>query len=328
LAKALKPRIVISMGDPSGIGPEIILRALSSKSLARKAQFTIVGAQNILEAVARRFAIDTSCFSDNAAVITAARVPTSLAAKGKASAAGGAAAVAFIKEAVKLIQAGDADALVTAPINKYALALAGEKWPGHTELLGALTDAKPVMLMAGGGLRVALVTTHCALRELPRLITRNKVLQIITIIAHDMQRSFGISNPRIAVCGLNPHAGESGRFGNEEKRSIEPAIAAARALGINCTGPVPADVVFQQMLNRQYDAIVAMYHDQATIPVKTLAFESGVNVTLGLPIIRTSPDHGTAYDIAPRGQANARSMAAAMTMAIDMIRKRKGITGF
>ena len=322
------------MGDPCGIGPEIILRALGQKSVRSLARFVIAGTPGILRAAARRFRLDASFLrtvrrlpahphAGRVSVVKAHPVPSRFLARGEATAEGGGACLSYIQHAVGLLRSGAADALVTAPINKYALLLAGSRWPGHTEFLGHLAgNHRPVMMMVGGGLRVALVTTHCAVRRLPRLITERRVLGAIRIVARDLERSFGIREARIAVCGLNPHAGEEGRFGNEEKRSIEPAVRRAADDGIRCVGPLPADIVFHQMLSGRYDAVVAMFHDQANIPVKTLAFDEGVNVTLGLPIIRTSPDHGTAYDIAASGKASARSMVAAIRLAAAIVRNR------
>jgi len=217
------------------------------------------------------------------------------------------------------------DGIVTAPISKEAIHKAGYDWPGHTELLAARTHTKkPVMMMASDKLRVALVTTHVAMTDLPKRITRRNVLDTIMITHHDLRRYFGLRRPRIAVCGLNPHAGEAGRFGNEESRAIRPAVNKARAEGIRCDGPVPADVAFTRGCLARHDAIVAMYHDQATIPVKMTAFESGVNITLGLPIVRTSPDHGTAYDIVRKGVAHPGSMIEAIRMAARMAQHRRG----
>jgi len=322
------------MGDPCGIGPEIILRARARRSVRNRAQFVIVGTPGILRAAARCFSLDASFLRTVRSlpartdagcvhVVNAHPLPSRFLACGEATAEGGAACLSYIRHAVELIRSGSVHALVTAPINKYALLLAGSRWPGHTEFLGHLAGgSRPVMMMVGGGLRAALVTTHCAVRNLPRLITERRVLGTIRIVARDLERSFGIREARIAVCGLNPHAGEAGRFGSEEKRSIEPAVHRAADEGIRCIGPLPADIVFHQMLSGRYDAIVAMFHDQANIPVKTLAFDQGVNVTLGLPIIRTSPDHGTAYDIAASGKASARSMVAAIRLAVAILRNR------
>ncbi len=324
------------MGDPCGIGPEVILRALTRKSLRRSARFVVLGSSAILNEVARRFEIDASFLrrvrkfavdaGERVAVLNLVALPRTLAMKGEATAEGGRASVEFVEQGIKLAMTSQIDALVTAPINKRAVSMAKLPWPGHTELLQARTGSKQaVMLMAGGGLRVAMVTTHHALSDVPRLITKERVLNVIRILKEALQTSFGILKPRIAVCGLNPHAGESGRFGEEEQRAVIPAINAAELEGIRCFGPIPADVVFRHAYGKsaRYDAVVAMYHDQGCIPVKLLAFESGVNVTLGLPIIRTSPDHGTAYDIVREGRADPRSMVAAIETAIAMASRRQ-----
>jgi 4-hydroxythreonine-4-phosphate dehydrogenase len=235
------------------------------------------------------------------------------------TAASGRVAVESVLKAIDLALEGRIDAIVTAPISKEAMRLAGYKWPGHTEILAERTGARhPVMTMVGGGLIVPLVTTHVSMADLPRKITRSKVLVTLRVANEALKKYWGITRPRIAVCGLNPHAGEAGLFGQEEMREIAPACRQARKERIDCTGPLPADVVFHQARKGMYDAVVAMYHDQANIPVKMLAFESGVNVTLGLPIIRTSPDHGTAFNIAGKGIANPGSMIAAIKLAVQM----------
>ena len=237
--------------------------------------------------------------------------------------ASGRAAVESVLKAIDLALKGEIDAIVTAPISKEAVKMAGYPWPGHTEILAERTGTKqPVMTMVGGGLIVPLVTTHVSMADLPKRITRERVLRAIRVIAESLPKYWGIRRPRIAVCGLNPHAGEAGQFGREEIEAIAPAIRLAQKAGVSCSGPLPADVVFYQARRGLYDAVVAMYHDQANIPVKMLAFDSGVNVTLGLPIIRTSPDHGTAFDIASKGIANPGSMIAAIKMAVAMVAKR------
>jgi 4-hydroxythreonine-4-phosphate dehydrogenase len=264
--------------------------------------------------------------------------PARLALLGRATKAGGAASVAWIECAVQMALDGRIDAVVTAPISKEAIHKAGYDWPGHTEMIAESAGVhKPVMMMVGGDsldsaqgkpfdgaqgrLRVALVTTHAAIRDLPGLVTRKNVLETIRIVDHDLKQRFGLRKPAIGVCGLNPHAGEAGLFGTEEKKAIAPAIRQARGEGIACDGPIPADGAFTPKLRARYDAFVAMFHDQACIPVKMLAFDSGVNVTLGLPIIRTSPDHGTAYDIVRTGTANPGSMVAAILLAAEMARR-------
>ena len=261
---------------------------------------------------------------DGPFLVECAPCATSLALKGKPTAVGGEAAVQWIECATRHAMEGQVDGIVTAPISKQAIHKAGYDWPGHTELLAAKTSTrKPVMMMASDKLRVALVTTHVAMADLPRIITRRNVLDTIRITHHDLRRYFDLRRPRIAVCGLNPHAGEAGKFGKEESRAIRPAVNKARAEGIRCDGPVPGDVAFTPGCLARHDAIVAMYHDQATIPVKMTAFESGVNITLGLPIVRTSPDHGTAYDIVRKGVAHPGSMIEAILMAARMAQHRR-----
>lgn len=318
------------MGDPSGIGPEVILRALASRRAA-VARFGVFGAEGILRRVADKFHLrfpsfravtsDSSFEGSGPFLMECAECPETLALKGKPSERGGRAAAAFIQTAVQLAMQGRIDGIVTAPISKDALHKAGFDFPGHTEMIAqAVGTKRPVMMMAADDLRVALVTTHAAITRLPSLITRKAVLETIRIVHNDLQRKFGISNPRIGVCGLNPHAGEGGLFGDEERTAIIPAIKQSRASKINCAGPFPADTIFIPERRKAFDAIVAMYHDQACIPVKMIGFDRGVNVTLGLPIIRTSPDHGTAYNIVSQGVADTGSMIAAIRMAAEMAR--------
>ena len=325
------PLIAVALGDPCGIGPEVALRALADPTTVADTRFVLIGSGAVLREVAGRFGLDDVSWralgdgedprrADGTTLIDIADVPASLAASGRETAEGGRCAGLAVERAARLALDGRVDAIVTAPLNKVALKRGGFDWPGHTEMLAALCGApKPVMMMVGGGLRAALVTTHVAVSDLPRHITRDNVLATIRIVDHDLRRRFGVASPRIGVAGLNPHAGEGGRFGLKEQTDILPAIEAARAEGVDCEGPFPADVIFTPAKRERFDAVVAMYHDQANIPVKMLAFESGVNVTLGLPIIRTSPDHGTAFDIAPRGVADPGSMKAAVVMARDMV---------
>jgi len=329
---AKKPVLALTMGDPCGIGPEVILRALAARRARAAARFVVFGSEAVLRRVAETFAIRLPRFSRveasnvrvperTVAIVDEVPCPASLAFRGRVSKKGGEASFRWIVAAIDAALAGSVDAVVTGPISKEAVAKAGHDWSGHTEILAARTGArKPVMTMVGGGLRVALATTHIAIADLPRAITRGNVLRTLRVVHEDMKRYFGIRQPRLAVCGLNPHAGEAGRFGTEERTAIAPAIRRARREGVLCEGPVPADVAFTRTQREKHDAVVAMYHDQATIPVKTLAFDRGVNVTLGLPIVRTSPDHGTAFDIAARGVANPGSMIAAIRMAARMAR--------
>jgi 4-hydroxythreonine-4-phosphate dehydrogenase len=225
--------------------------------------------------------------------------------------------------ATHLCKEGLADAIVTGPICKEAISKAGCKYPGHTEFIADLTGSeKVVMMLTGGGLRVALVTTHVAISTLPQLVTRGEVYATIEVTYKEMQKNFGIKKPRIAILGLNPHAGENGMLGNEEKRHIIPAMKEASRRKMPTIGPIPADTAFHRMLNGEFDAIIAMYHDQGLGPLKTVAFDDGVNITLGMPIIRTSVDHGTAFDIAGKGIAKPDSLKEAIKSAIDMARHR------
>ena len=225
----------------------------------------------------------------------------------------------YIAEAARLCVSGQVAAMVTGPINKEALNRAGYQYPGHTELLAELTGAKEfVMMLAGERLKVTLVTIHEALRDVPQLLTYDKVLATIRITQHDLHRYFS-RNPRLAVLALNPHCGEGGLFGDEEDRIINPAVKTAKSDGIDVVGPLSADTLFHFASQGAYDAVVCMYHDQGLIPLKLLHFDDGVNVTLGLSIIRTSVDHGTAYDLAGTGRASSRSMIAAIRMATEMV---------
>ena len=335
MSKPRKKVLGITMGDPCGIGPEIILRALGNRRARAAACFVVFGNAEILQRVSaahslrmphfeRVHPIDSLQGRRGPFLMECGRCPSRLALLAKPTADGGRASVASIEGAIRDALEGRIDAIVTAPITKEALYRAGYDWPGHTELLAARTHTKkPVMTMVGGGLRVALVTTHAAIADLPRLITAKNVLDTLRIVHRDLRTYFGFRRPRIAVCGLNPHAGEAGKFGKEESRAIAPAVRRARTEGIRCDGPTPADVVFTRRHLARHDAAVAMYHDQANIPVKMLAFERGVNVTLGLPIIRTSPDHGTAYDIVRRGVADPSSLIEAILLAAHMAKRRR-----
>jgi 4-hydroxythreonine-4-phosphate dehydrogenase len=242
---------------------------------------------------------------------------------GKPGIAAGEAMYRYIAEAARLCISDQAAAMATGPISKEALNRAGHHYPGHTELLAELTGAKEfVMMLAGERLKVTLVTIHEALRDVPQLLTCDKVLSTIRITHHDVNRYFR-RNPRLAVLALNPHCGEGGLFGDEEERIVRPAVDVARGEGIDVSGPLSADTLFHFASQGAYDAVVCMYHDQGLIPLKLLHFDDGVNVTLGLPIIRTSVDHGTAYDLAGTGRASSRSMIAAILMAAEMARLKQ-----
>jgi len=282
----MKPRVAITAGDPAGIGPEIAARAAADPSVLDVCDPIIYGPSN-----GHSFAA------------------------GQLSAAAGRAAYDAIVRAVGDATARSVDAIATAPINKQALRLAGLPWNGHTDLLAHLTGARDVaMMFYSEALRVVLATVHIALAEVPRALTQASLEATIDLTARELPR-FGIETPRIAVAGLNPHAGEHGLFGREEETVMTPAIDACRARGIDVAGPFPADTVFVRARRGEFDVVVACYHDQGLIPVKLIAFGQAVNVTLGLPIVRTSVDHGTAFDIAGKGVADPQSMIAAVVLA-------------
>ena len=328
--KASKPVIAITMGDPCGIGPEIIVRAVSDPAVRNSCMPLVLGDKGAMErAVAlvgsgqRIAAINENepLPSPHAGLIFLRELSTLTKADmvyGSPAKASGDAVFRYITEAAALCQSKRVAAMATAPINKSALNLAGHGYPGHTELLAELTGTEEfVMMLAGKRLRVTLVTIHEALADVPALVTFDRVLSTIMITHRDVARYF-CNNPRIAVLSLNPHAGEGGMFGDHEGRVIAPAIEEARRRGVDASGPHSADTLFHFAANGDYDAVVCMYHDQGLIPLKLLHFEDGVNITLGLPIIRTSVDHGTAYNLAGRGVASAESMKSAILTAAEM----------
>lgn len=318
------------MGDPCGIGPEIILKALKSPAIRKIANYVIIGNKNVFDQAARTLKIPLKYrIISHIAEIENSNQPVSLLSindfksnlmkQKKPTAEGGELSVQCVIRGINLAMSGHIDALVTAPICKEAIHLGGYGYPGHTEMLHTFSGVeRVVMLMAGGKLRVAFATTHIAIKDVPQSITPEGILGTITICNEGLKKYFGLKKPRIAVCGLNPHAGEQGIFGNEERKLIIPAIEKARKKGIHCDGPVSADTVFYKALKGAHDLVIAMYHDQGAIPLKLHAFETGVNITLGIPFIRTSPDHGTAYDIAGKGIADPRSMMEAINTAVKM----------
>ena len=297
------------MGEPAGIGPEVAVaafRALGGR--IGEHPLTLVGDADVFKACG---------FSDTAAIVAtkakAARVPS------KPDARNVPAVIEAIETAVAMAQSGVGAAVVTAPINKAVLVEGGFAYPGHTEFLEALTKApRAVMMLASDTLRVVPLTIHMPLTEVPRSISTAAIVETGEIVLAALARDFGIVKPRLSVAGLNPHAGEDGVLGKEDAAIIAPAIAALRAKGHDVRGPLSADTLFHAEARSRYDAALCMYHDQALIPIKTLSFWDGVNVTLGLQIVRTSPDHGTAFDIAGTGKADARSMIAAIRMAAQM----------
>jgi 4-hydroxythreonine-4-phosphate dehydrogenase len=325
-------RVAVSMGDPTGIGPEVTLAALLRHRLRTQVSPILVGDPAVYEVAAARLGVrvrfaewqpGTPLPHRALPVRVVARLPIADRRPGRPTNAGGRAAHAAIVEAVRLVRDGSAAALVTAPICKANLVAAGLPISGHTELLAELCGGVPVrMMMVGPRLRVVLATTHLRLAAVPKALTRPLVRDTLIIAARALRTQFGIARPRLGVAGLNPHAGEQGVFGNEEIRVIAPALRAARRAGVDARGPLAADSLFPIAAAGRFDAVVCMYHDQGLAPFKLLHFADGVNVTIGLPFVRTSPDHGTAHDIAGRGVADPRSMVAALRLAAELSRSR------
>ena len=319
-------KLAITMGDPGGVGPEIIVKALFCAGILDSCIPIIIGdrvpleeAMTLLGFPAKLRIIQSPEESqpvhrDRTIELIDMRVAKKFK-KGKPTAGGGKASVQYIKKAVELALHKHVYGIVTAPISKQAINMAGFPWPGHTEMISELTHTKDyAMMLVGGRLRIILVTIHTALKKVPYLISKERIVKTLHLAkkACDM---LGIKAPKIAVAGLNPHAGEAGLFGNEEIRQISPAVQEALREGIPVAGPFPPDVIFHKAYRGEIDLVVCMYHDQGLIPLKMVAFDKGVNMTVGLPIIRTSPDHGTAYDIAWKGIANPSSLIEAIKLA-------------
>jgi len=328
------PIIGITMGDPAGIGPEIIIKALSSKGIFNICRPVIFGDQAILklelkndntsfEILSSESIKNASFSSGTIPIVPVSSLNPDHTGYGKPDKETGIAMAEYIKKATCCAMAGEIDAIVTAPISKKSLQNSGNDFPGHTEMLAHLTDTKEVaMMLAGSTLRVVLVTIHCALSEVASSLNPDRILRTITITNQNLKNYFQVKKPRIAVASLNPHAGENGLFGSEEKDIILPAINRAKDMGVNASGPYPSDTLFHSASKGNFDAVVCMYHDQGLIPLKLLHFEDGVNITLGLPIIRTSVDHGTAYDIAGQGIADPSSLISAVKTAVEMSSNR------
>lgn len=295
------PRVAISAGDPSGIGVEVTLAALADRRVRRALEPVLFGDASL----ARRTRAELQVVS---ALKAADRRP------GRPTRAGGLAQHAYVTAAVEAARCGQVDALCTAPVSKQAISRAGIPFVGHTELLAALFGVEVLMLMAGPRLRVALATNHLALREVPRALSTRKLVAQLRLLSRGLAPLVG-HRPRIAVCALNPHAGDGGVMGDEERRVISPAVRAARRLGVDCRGPFAADGLFARAADFPWDVALAMFHDQGLVATKTFDFENTVNVTLGLPVPRTSPDHGVAYDLAGRGVANPEPMVQALLLA-------------
>ncbi|MCL6517934.1 4-hydroxythreonine-4-phosphate dehydrogenase PdxA [Alicyclobacillus sp.] len=331
-----KPIVAVTMGDPAGIGPEITLLAVQSKEARERVRMVVIGdlgrlreASRILHEAGRWpgeppalraiSRVEEAEYQDGVIdVLDLRNVPADLP-WGRVTREAGQAAFDYVAKAVDLAVHRTADAIATAPINKEAWKLAGVKYPGHTEALAELSGSpSSAMMLVNGRLRVVHVTTHVSLRQAIELATTERVLERIRL-THRSLEQFGLKRPRIAVAGLNPHAGEGGLFGDEDERQIRPAVERARQEGVDCSGPWPPDSVYARAAGGEFDAVIAMYHDQGHIAIKMLGFDTGINVTLGLPILRTSVDHGTAFDIAGKGIAREQSMIASILVAADFL---------
>lgn len=335
-----KPTIGISMGDPAGIGPEVVVRALIDPALRSSARFVVYGLNELLTYAADQMEAEPFWYrvqhdserarrgiSEPVVVLDYDEYDSAISAAREPTKSGGLASKAFVEDAVAdallpIEHPRHLDAIVTAPISKESWRLAGYRWPGHTELLAhRCRSRRVVMAFASPRLIVALATAHIPLMQVRDVLNIGRVFDPIDL-GVEACRMLGVAEPRIAVAGLNPHASEGGLFGGEERRIIEPAIEMARAAGINAFGPLPGDTVFNRAVAGEFDLVVAMYHDQGLIPVKLLAWEQAVNWTLGLPIVRTSPDHGTAFSIAGKATASAGSMKAAIELAVRLAQQR------
>lgn len=328
-----KPIVGITMGDAAGIGPEIIVKALADPAVYQMCRPLVIGDAKMLERANRitGAGLSVSRVSDAGTAnyehgvidcLDLDLLPEDLPF-GQVSAQAGDAAFRFLEKAIELAKSGEIDAICTAPLNKEALHKGGHIYPGHTEILAELTNTKDVsMMLSAPKLRVIHVTTHVGLIDAVKMITPERVYKVI-VLAHETLKKAGISSPKIAVCGINPHAGENGLFGyGEEEEKVVPAVRQAQQEGIDVVGPLPADTLFFRATRGDFDIVVAMYHDQGHGPVKVLGLEAGVNITVGLPIIRTSVDHGTAFDIAGKGVADELSMKEAIRQAVELAPKR------
>jgi 4-hydroxythreonine-4-phosphate dehydrogenase len=324
---ANKPLVAITMGDPGGVGAEVVVKALADPEIRKLGRFIVYGLEEMLLYAAGQAEIAPFWFrlphdeieEVRSGVIVADFDELPATFSRCATPEGGAASKQFLDAAVAANKSGCVNAIVTAPINKTSWKMARIRFPGHTEYLAdAYRCRRVTMAFVGGSLRVALASTHVGLFDLRNSFTIGRVFQPIDLLDDWLRRFMGIEQPRIAVCGLNPHASEEGQFGDEERRIIEPAMVMAGEVGIRVEGPFPADTLFIDAAKGKFDGVVAMYHDQGLIPVKLLHFDSAVNVSLGLPVIRTSVDHGTAYDIAGKNKANPGSMKAALKLACEL----------
>jgi 4-hydroxythreonine-4-phosphate dehydrogenase len=322
------PLIAVTMGDPAGIGPEIVAKAFAEEGFRDEGRSLVVGDPEILERAARLLKLplraneisepEEAAFEPGAVdVLAVGEVPEDLPF-GELDARAGDAAFRYVQRATELANERRVAAIATAPLNKEAMHLAGHKYPGHTEILAELTGTKAyAMMLVTDELKVIHVSTHVSLREAIERVRPGRELAVIRL-AHDALRKLGVENPKVAVAGLNPHAGENGLFGTEDLENIAPAVEEAKEQGIEASGPWPPDTVLMRARRGEFDVVVVQYHDQGHIPVKLMGFEAGVNVTVGLPFFRTSVDHGTAFDIAGTGKADHASMQAAIDLARNL----------
>jgi 4-hydroxythreonine-4-phosphate dehydrogenase len=328
--------IALTLGEPAGIGPDITIAAWQARSKSRLPPFLFVGDASLLKRRAALLGVDVPVEHtsfDRAAIVFKHAIPCLAGAHavsgepGRIAAADTPSVIASIRDCVEAVHAGRASAVVTNPVQKKALDDSGFLFPGHTEFLGALAkelyeiEAEPVMMLASPDFRVVPVTIHIPLSEVPHALTTDLIVRTGRVVAHDLATRFGVDRPRLAFAGLNPHAGEAGMLGHEDDAVIRPAVEALRAEGIDAVGPLAADTMFHPAARRTYDVALCMYHDQALIPVKTVAFDEAVNVTLGLPFVRTSPDHGTALSLAGSGKARPTSLIAALKLAAALADK-------
>ncbi|MDX1547853.1 MAG: 4-hydroxythreonine-4-phosphate dehydrogenase PdxA [Rhodothermales bacterium] len=329
-----RPRIAVTLGDPNGVGPEVVLKCLSDSRLTKFMEPLVVGSAHVLKVHANALGYrdlrvhvvqqpPEQIQEGGITVLDVARGEKPEVRFGEVAREAGALAMKAVEAATDLCLEGRADALVTAPISKEAIAMAGYSTPGHTEFIARRAGGDAyTMMMVSEGLRVGLVTGHIPIWDVPKRVTAEAIVETLRVIRAGLVQDFGIARPKIAVLGLNPHAGDGGVLGREEAEAILPAIEAVREDGALVFGPFPADSFFGIGAYRLYDAVLAMYHDQGLIPFKTLAFESGINYTAGLSIVRTSPDHGTAFNIAGEGKAAPGSMRSALYLAVDIARRR------
>ncbi|MFN2101212.1 4-hydroxythreonine-4-phosphate dehydrogenase PdxA [Altererythrobacter sp. MF3-039] len=326
--------LVLSLGDPAGIGPELICEAWAQREAEHLPPFFVIGGAEVLAQAARKRGLNVpivridspaEAYDAFAGALSVLGHADAKYAPGNPDRAGAELALASLESATGLAVLGEASAIVTGPIAKGLLATVGFEYPGQTEFLANAcgeSGDQAVMMLAGPNLRTVPLTVHCAIAEVSDRLSTKLIGSRCAIVASALKHDFGIENPRLAVAGLNPHAGEGGKFGDEEAKIIAPAIEALQAAGIDAIGPVPGDALFTPRYRERFDVAICMYHDQALIPLKALDFDAGVNVTLGLPIVRTSADHGTAFDIAGKGMADPGATIAAIRMASDMAARR------